>query len=143
MAADFPFLPLLVQQRRVAHQPSGLVEVGGLAGPFDVVGLEPNTPLVGVLAGEEVWEPGGPDVRVLATDGQGRTRMMGILLSLWPLWVDSLRPDVIGNAAELGSDFLVCTTYAVRHCYVAVSPGANAVNLPCDEPQPELSLRPF
>ena len=62
VAAVFRFLPLLVQQRRVAHQPLGLVEVGGLLGPFDVMGFEPDGPLAGVFAGQEAGQPGGPDV---------------------------------------------------------------------------------
>ena len=67
VAVIFPFLPLLVQERRVAHQPLGLIEVRGLAGPFDVVGLEPDGPFAGVLAGEETGQPGGPDVGVIAS----------------------------------------------------------------------------
>ena len=55
MAVVELFLAMLVQQRRVAHQPLGLVAVGGLAGPVGIVGLEPDGPLAGVFAGEEAW----------------------------------------------------------------------------------------
>ena len=37
----------------VAGQPLGLVEVRGRLGPVLVVGLEPDGPLAGVLAGEQ------------------------------------------------------------------------------------------
>ena len=46
----FPLDLLLVEQRRVAHQPCGLVEVGRYPLPVLVVGLEPDGPLAGVLA---------------------------------------------------------------------------------------------
>ena len=67
--ADLSLSAFPVQWRRVAHQPLGVVEVGGLPRPFDVMGLEPDGPLAGVLARQETGQPGGPDVGMLAGAG--------------------------------------------------------------------------
>ena len=48
-----PEVALLVEQLGVVGQPLGLVEVGGWLRPVLVMGLEPDGPLAGVLAGEQ------------------------------------------------------------------------------------------
>lgn len=49
---DLPIPDSLVDEGGVFEHPLGLVEVGGLAGPVSVAGLEPNGPFAGVLAGQ-------------------------------------------------------------------------------------------
>ena len=66
VAALDPPVSVFVQERGMAGKPVGLVEVGGLAIPSLVASFEPDGPFAGSFAGEQAWEPGGPDVRELA-----------------------------------------------------------------------------
>ena len=62
-----PLVSLLVEEARMVGKPVGLVEVGRLLGPALMVGFEPDGPLAGVLAGEQAWKSGGPDVGVFSS----------------------------------------------------------------------------
>ena len=53
VAADCPVGDALVEERGVVEHPLGLVEVRRDAFPALVMGLEPDGPFAGVLAGEE------------------------------------------------------------------------------------------
>ena len=59
----------VAQQRGVVDLPLGEVEIGGRAFPALVMGSEPRGPFAGAFAGEELGEPGRPDVGEGALSG--------------------------------------------------------------------------
>lgn len=71
VTAVLPVRPLVVEQRCVAGEPLGLVEIGACPGPTTVIGPEPTGPVARVLTGNQAWWPGGPGVRVLPALGHG------------------------------------------------------------------------
>ena len=62
VAAVLEFEAGVVQQRGVVQLPLAEVEIGGRALPALVMGSEPRGPFAGAFAGEELGEPGRPDV---------------------------------------------------------------------------------
>ena len=67
----------------MVQQPLGLVEVGRDSCPVLVVSLEPDRPLAGALAGQQFGRPGGPDVGVFASLGQGLFTGSGLVSVLF------------------------------------------------------------
>ena len=68
-ATVLPVCFSLVEERGVVQHPLRLIEVGRDLGPVLLVGLEPDGPLAGVLAGQQPGQPGGPDVGGFSRDG--------------------------------------------------------------------------
>ena len=64
VSSFLPVLPALVESGRMFQLPTDQVEGAGdlLPAPSLVLGPEPGSPLAGVLAGQELGEPGYPDV---------------------------------------------------------------------------------
>ena len=95
VAVFFLFGLFLSQQRCVLHEPIGLVEDGRDLVPFLKMGFEPNGPFAGIVAGQQLGQPGGPDVGRFARDRQGGTRSIGFATSLWTASAASQWPAVI------------------------------------------------
>ncbi len=60
----------------MVEHPLRLIEVGRDLGPVLVVGFEPDSPLAGVFAGEQLGQPRCPDVWELSCDGHSGTRVV-------------------------------------------------------------------
>ena len=93
----------------MAGKPVGLVEVGRFTVPALVASFEPDGPFAVSFAGEQAWEPGGPDVGELALYSRhgvdSRCWSWGITASLSvggsrPLWADVI--NVVGARAAGG-----------------------------------------
>ena len=71
----------------MVQHPLGLVELGRGSGPVLVVGLEPDGPFAGILAGQQPGQPGGSDVGVFAALGQGLFTGSGLVsLVFYPVY---------------------------------------------------------
>ena len=77
VAAVLELAARVVQQRGVVDLPLGEVEIGGRAFLALVMGSEPRGPFAGAFAGEELGEPGSPDVGEGALSG-GHVGALGV-----------------------------------------------------------------
>ena len=82
-ATVLPVYFSLVEESSVVQHPLGLVELGRGSGPVLVMGLEPDGPFTRVLAGQQLGQPGGPDVGVFAALGQGLFTGSGLVSVLF------------------------------------------------------------
>ena len=80
-----PVLPALVESGRMLQLPTDQVEGAGdpIPAPSFVLGPEPRSPLAGVLAGQQLGEPGYPDVGAVPQQGHLRFPDLGNFGRSW------------------------------------------------------------